>query len=82
MIPVSYTHLVQDRRDRKTAMYLKISKLRYTALLEDCLLYTSGTYHVMVDKHNYSVPYQYVGQKVSVLWEDVYKRQQPSHGYL
>ena len=29
----------------------------------------SGTYHVMVDKHNYSVPYQYVGQKVSVLWD-------------
>lgn len=28
----------------------------------------SGTYHVMVDKHNYSVPYQYVGQKVSVQW--------------
>ena len=28
----------------------------------------SGTYHVMVDKHN-SVPYQYVGQKVSVLWD-------------
>ena len=23
----------------------------------------------MVDKHNYSVPYQYVGQKVSVLWD-------------
>gem|GEM_PF-4371117 len=23
----------------------------------------SFTYHVMVDKHNYSVPYQYVGQK-------------------
>ena len=29
---------VQDRRDRKTAMYLKISKLRYTALLEDVIL--------------------------------------------
>ena len=28
---------VQDRRDRKTAMYLKISKLRYTALLEDVI---------------------------------------------
>lgn len=28
---------VQDRRDRKTAMYLKISKLRYTALLEDII---------------------------------------------
>lgn len=25
----------QDRRDRKTAMYLRISKLRYTALIED-----------------------------------------------
>ena len=26
-----------------------------------------GTYHVMVHKHNYSVPYQYVGQNVSLL---------------
>lgn len=30
----------QDRRDRKTAMYLRISKLRYTALIEDI---TCGT---------------------------------------
>lgn len=28
---------VQDRRDRKTEMYLKISKLRYTALMEDVI---------------------------------------------
>lgn len=27
----------QDRRDRKTAMFLKISKLRYTALIEDII---------------------------------------------
>ena len=33
---------VQDRRDRKTAMYLKISKLRDTALLEDVICGTVG----------------------------------------
>lgn len=29
----------------------------------------TGNYHVVIDKHSYSVPYQYVGQKVSVLWD-------------
>lgn len=29
----------------------------------------TSDYHVMVDKHKYSVPYQYVGQKVSVVWD-------------
>ena len=35
---------VQDRRDRKTAMYLKISKLRYTALLEDVICGTDRNF--------------------------------------
>ena len=35
---------VQDRRVRKTAMYLKISKLRYTALLEDVICGTDRNF--------------------------------------
>lgn len=35
---------VQDRRDRKTAMYLKICKLRYTALLEDVICGTDRNF--------------------------------------
>ena len=35
---------VQDRRDRKTAMYLKISTLRYTALLEDVICGTDRNF--------------------------------------
>lgn len=31
----------------------------------------TGNYHIMVgkEKHQYSVPYQYVGQKIQVLWD-------------
>jgi transposase len=29
----------------------------------------TGSYHVQIGKHKYSVPYQYVGQKVSVAWD-------------
>ena len=29
----------------------------------------TGNYHVAVNKHYYSAPYQYVGQDVSVLWD-------------
>lgn len=35
---------VQDRRDRKTEMYLKISKLRYTALMEDIICGTERNF--------------------------------------
>lgn len=34
---------LQDRRERKTEMYLKISRLRYTALIEDVVC---GTVHI------------------------------------
>ena len=42
---------VQDRRDRKTAMYLKISKLRYTALLEDVICGTDRNFCAFIRRH-------------------------------
>ena len=35
---------LQDRRDRKTEMYLKTSRLRYTALLEDVICGTDRNF--------------------------------------
>ncbi|MGL4519614.1 MAG: IS21/IS408/IS1162 family transposase, partial [Phocaeicola sp.] len=29
----------------------------------------TGTYHIQIDKHKYSVPYQYVGQLLTVSWD-------------
>jgi len=30
----------------------------------------TGSYHIVVDQHKYSVPYQYVGQMLSVIWDN------------
>ena len=35
---------LQDRRERKTEMYLKISRLRYTALIEDVVCGTERNF--------------------------------------
>lgn len=46
----------QDRRDRKTEMYLKTSRLRYTALLEDVICGTDRNFTKEDLRYSRTVP--------------------------